>query len=50
MEFNVIVEIIQGVGFPIFVSVYLLLYQKKETEKTREVLIELKEVIETLTR
>jgi len=48
-DVQTIVELTQGVGFPIFVSVYLLLYQKREIEMQRESLNELRIAINSLT-
>jgi len=49
MNIDTIIDIVQGVGFPIFVSVFLLLYQKREIELQRESLNELRMAILSLT-
>lgn len=46
---EIISQIISSMGFPIFVSIYLLMYQRKENEQTREILNELKNAITILT-
>ena len=43
-----IIELIQGVGFPIGVSLFLLVYMKREMEENRKALYELRLVITTL--
>lgn len=45
MDLNTVIELIQGVGFPIFVAVYLLIINQKEMVENRKALIELKTVI-----
>lgn len=37
-----VIQIISGVGFPIFVAVWLLYYGKKQQEELRDVITELK--------
>ena len=46
---DIIISLIQGVGFPIFVAVYLLIYMKKEIELQRTAMTELKMVLISLT-
>ena len=46
---DVIVTLIQGVGFPVFVAVYLLIYMKREIELQRTAMTELKMVLISLT-
>jgi len=46
---DVIISLIQGVGFPIFVAVYLLIYMKREIELQRTAMTELKMVLISLT-
>jgi len=46
---DVIISLIQGVGFPIFVAVYLLIYMKREIELQRTTMTELKMVLISLT-
>ena len=46
---DVIVTLIQGVGFPVFVAVYLLIYMKREIELQRIAMTELKMVLISLT-
>lgn len=41
-------EFIKTLGFPIFVSVWLLIRDAKEKETTRAILIQLKEAIDEL--
>jgi len=41
-------QVISQVGFPIFVAVYLLVYIKRETQQTREVLLKLEGTIAKL--
>lgn len=41
-------QVISQVGFPIFVAVYLLVYMKRETQQTREVLLKLEGTIAKL--
>ncbi len=48
MDVGTMIELIQGVGFPIGVSLFLLVYMKKEMEENRKALSELKLVIVTL--
>lgn len=48
MEMEIITELISTVGFPIFVSIYLLIYMKRETQQTREILIKLESTINKL--
>lgn len=45
MELNTIIELIQGVGFPIFIAVYLLIVNQNEMAENRKALFELKTVI-----
>ena len=42
------IEIVQGVGFPIGVTIFLLYYMKTEMAENRKALTELKMVITTL--
>ena len=46
---DAIVTLIQGVGFPVFVAVYLLIYMKREIELQRIAMTELKMVLISLT-
>ena len=46
---DVIISLIQGVGFPVFVAVYLLIYMKREIELQRIAMTELKMVLISLT-
>lgn len=48
MSVELAIEFIQGVGFPIFVSIYLLLYLKKEVVIQQQTLTELKSIIHHL--
>ena len=48
MEVDVLIELIQGIGFPIGVSIFLLYYMKTEMVENRKALSELKLVITTL--
>ena len=42
------IELIQGIGFPIGVSIFLLYYMKTEMAENRKALADLKLVITTL--
>jgi len=42
MDITMLTELIQGVGFPIGVAVYLLIYMKQEIKANREALVELR--------
>ena len=46
---DIIISLIQGVGFPIFVAVYLLIYMKREIALQRIAMTELKMVLISLT-
>lgn len=48
MEVEVIMQLISTLGFPIFVSVWLLLRSDKMEKRTQELLIELKVSIDKL--
>lgn len=45
---NEIIDIINKVGFPIFVAIFLLIKDQKEKKLTREALIKLTEAINNL--
>jgi hypothetical protein len=45
---NSIIEIINQVGFPIFVAIWMLVKDQSEKKQTREVLNGLKEAINSL--
>jgi hypothetical protein len=45
---NSIIEIINQVGFPIFVAIWMLVKDQAEKKQTREVLNDLKEAINSL--
>ena len=47
MDITVIIELIQGVGFPIFVAVYLMIVLKVRITENTEILKELKTIIES---
>lgn len=49
MDLQTITDLISQVGFPIFVSIYLLVTMKKEMILNREVLLKLEGCICTLT-
>ncbi len=46
MEINVIIDLIQSVGFPIFVAVWLLTRSESRDEKMIQALNELKAVVQ----
>ncbi|MBT9145232.1 MAG: hypothetical protein DDT42_01102 [candidate division WS2 bacterium] len=46
MEINVIIDLIQSVGFPIFVVIWLLMRSESRDEKMIEALNELKGVVQ----
>jgi len=48
MGLDVLIELVQGIGFPIGVSIFLLYYMKTEMVENRKALSELKLVITTL--
>ena len=48
MDMTALINLIQGVGFPIGVTVFLLVYMKKEMEENRNALYELRLVITSL--
>jgi uncharacterized membrane protein YciS (DUF1049 family) len=48
MDVSAMIEIVQGVGFPIGVTIFLLYYMKTEMTENRKALTELKLVITTL--
>lgn len=48
MDMTALVDLIQGVGFPIGVTVFLLVYMKKEMEENRNALYELRLAITSL--
>ena len=48
MDMTSIIDLIQGVGFPIGVSIYLLLYMKTEMKENREALNDLRLAITSL--
>ena len=48
MDVSAMIEIVQGVGFPIGVTIFLLYYMKTEMTENRKALAELKLVITTL--
>ena len=48
MDVSTMIEIVQGVGFPIGVTIFLLYYMKTEMAENRKALAELKMVITTL--
>ena len=50
MDFAEIQQFISNVGFPIFMAVILVLYQSKALNKMNDTLIELKALIENLTK
>lgn len=43
---EVVTQVIQNLGFPIFVAIWLLLKTSKENREMKEVLTQLKNVIE----
>ena len=42
MDITMLTELVQGVGFPIGVAIYLLVYMKQEIRANREALLELR--------
>lgn len=48
MDINSIISLINGVGFPIFVSIYLLVTTNKLIENNTEMLNQLKDEIERM--
>ena len=48
MDMTSIIDLIQGVGFPIGVTIYLLLYMKTEMKENREALNDLRLAITSL--
>lgn len=48
MDIQVISEVISTMGFPVFVSIYLLVYMKREMQQTREVILKLESTIQKL--
>ena len=50
MDITMLIELIQGVGFPVGVAVYLLVYMKQEIKANREALVELRLVIVKLSQ
>lgn len=50
MDIQTIISLVNGVGFPIFVSVYLLLSTNKLIENNTEMLSQLKEEISKINK
>ena len=48
METTEIIQLISNVGFPIFVSIYMLTYMNKQQEDMKETINELKNAINIL--
>lgn len=49
MEISELIQLIPNIGFPIFVSIYLLTYMNKQQEDMKETINELKNAINILT-
>jgi len=50
MDITMLTELVQGVGFPIGVAIYLLVYMKQEIRANREALLELRIAIMKLSQ
>lgn len=50
MDITMLTELVQGVGFPIGVAIYLLVYMKQEIRTNREALQELRIAIMKLSQ
>lgn len=50
MDITMLTELVQGVGFPIGVAIYLLVYMKQEIRANREALLELRIAITKLSQ
>ena len=48
MDFQEIITLISNVGFPIFISLYLIYFMQKEQQETRSAIAELKNAIVAL--
>lgn len=38
MDLNTLLNLISGVGFPMAISIYMIMWKKKDDEKTQEIL------------